>query len=98
MSSGGGSGGGNALGPYVRYRIRTIPEEGRPSEFLTMARERVSIPSPHLIRTRIRTNKGEWVTTQNEFIDKETIRVRIRSIEKDGGMSPWVYGDRGTLQ
>jgi hypothetical protein len=98
LSSGGDGEESHTLGPHVRYRIRTIPHNGRASEFLTMCEDRVSIRSKEVVRTRIRANGGEWITTQNEIINNDVAKVRIRSIEKDGGMTQWVYGDRGNLR
>jgi hypothetical protein len=97
LSSGGGSG-EHTLGPHVRYRIRTISENGKKSDFLTMCEDRVSIRSKETLRTRIRANGGEWITTQNAVINTDAVKVRIRSIEKDGGITDWVYGDRGNLR
>jgi hypothetical protein len=97
LSSGGGDG-THTLGPHIRYRIRTISHDGKTSEFLTMCKDRVSIRSKEVVRTRIRANGGEWITTQNAIINDDTVKVRIRSIEKDGGMTDWVYGDRGNLR
>lgn len=98
LSSGGGSGGNHSLGPYTRYRIRTISHKGKKSEFLTMGEQRISIRSKETVKTRIRANNGEWVRTQNEVIKADAVKVRIRSIEEDGGMTNWVYGDRGNLR
>jgi hypothetical protein len=92
-----GGGGGAALGPYAQYRIRTISSDGSKSEFLIPAQERVSIPSKGLVRTRIRANDGEWVTTQNETILADAVKVRIRSVSSNGTKSEWVYGVRGSL-
>ena len=96
--SGGGGGGSHVLGPHVRYRIRTIDSSGTKSEFLTMHKDRVSIPSDYNVRTRIRANNGEWVYTQHTVIEDDAVKVRIRSIEEDGATSPWIYGDRGILR
>lgn len=91
-------GSGSGLGPHVSYRIRTISHDGKTSDYLTMCRDRISIPSAHKVRTRLRTNDEEWVYTQNETIQADAVKVRIRSIESDGGMSEWIYADRGHLK
>ena len=89
---------GSALGPHVQYRIRTIASDGKKSEYITVHKDRVSIPSNYNVRTRIRTNTSEWAYTQNETIDKDVVKVRIRSVDSDGKPSEWVYGDRGILR
>lgn len=62
-----------------------------------MNTERISIPSSYPVKFRIRANNGEWVVAQNEIIDADVPRVRIRSISKDGTPSEWVYGVYGNL-
>ena len=93
----GDGGGGLSLGPYVRFRIRSIASNGRKTEFLTTAKERISIPSKANLKTRIRANNGDWCTTQNSSFQGESPKVRIRSISSKGKHSEWVYGDRGIL-
>ncbi|MDK2600667.1 hypothetical protein QO179_24545 [Bacillus stercoris] len=95
MSSGGD--GGSGLGPYTQYRVRTIDSQGAKTPFVAMSKNKITISSKEKVNTRIRANNGEWVRVQNETLEGETIKVRIRSIESDGGKSPWVYGDKGSL-
>lgn len=93
LSSGGG--GNHSLGPHVRYRIRNISPKGKASEFLTMCEDRVGVKGK--ANFRIRSERNEWVYIQNEIIEADAVKVRIRSIEKDSGKTEWVYADRGSL-
>lgn len=93
----GGGAGSASLGPYVRYRIRTIPEDGKPSDYTAMSGQRISIPSRDWVKVRLRADKGEWVRTQREYIQANALKVRVRSLEGDGGKSEWVYAERGNL-
>lgn len=90
--------GGQAIGPHIRYRIRSIDENDRKTRFITMNKTRVSIPSRGVVKTRMRIDEGRWVRTQNERINKKASKVRIRSTGKDGHISPWVFGDTGRMQ
>lgn len=92
------SGGNNMiLGPMTPYRIRTIDHDGNKSFFLTMFRDRVSIPSSEKVQIRMRCNDGEWVRTQHDYIQDKVSNVRIRSIDSNGNKSEWVEGVRGDL-
>lgn len=93
-----GGGGGQSLGPHVQYRIRTSSSTGKLSEFITMYRDRISIPSSYRVSTRMRSKDGEWVYTQNENIQADIVKTRIRSIATNGIESEWVYADRGHLK
>lgn len=95
--SAGGSGGA-AIGPHIRYRIRSIDNDGKKTQFIEMHAVRLSIPSREVVRTRIRATGGKWVRTENAKIYKQTPKVRIRSIGKDGHISPWVFGDTGRMR
>jgi hypothetical protein len=88
-----------AIGPYVRYRIRTINSDDK-SEYLMMAQERIDIPSGATIdRIRIRAgDDGDWVYLDTVEALGETQKVRIRGIESDGGYTEWVYGEKGNLK
>lgn len=87
---------GRAIGPHVAYRIRLIDSERKRGEYITMQRDRVSLPT-EASRIRIRANKDEWVYTQTDEINADAYRVRIRSLSSDGGISEWVYGERANL-
>jgi hypothetical protein len=88
-----------AIGPYVRYRMRNHSHNGSKTEYVRMAHERIDIPASETIdRFRIRCNDEEWTYTQSVEVNGETFKVRIRSLEDDGGMSPWVYGEKGNLK
>jgi hypothetical protein len=93
----GGGGGNFVLGPHVRYRVRHIQQDGTYTDYLTMCKDRMSITGNHP-RIRLRANDGEWVYTQQEFINKDTFKARIRSIGADGTPGEWVYSDKGTLR
>jgi hypothetical protein len=92
-----GTGSDQAIGPYVRYKMRTRGEEAYP--FVVMNQERIEVPAKTLIDSfRVRANGGEWVYTQTDSVIGETQKVRIRSLESDGGVSPWVEGVKGNLK
>lgn len=92
------TGTGRAIGPHVVYRMRTISPSSKYSEYLTMSKERVVLPPVGQVnKARVRINTNEWVYMQTDTIPKETYKVRIRSIESDGGMSEWVYGERAIM-
>lgn len=97
LSSGNNGGNNMALGPLTPYRIRTYDYNGKPSFFLTMFMERISIPSDEKVQIRMRANNGEWVRTQHDYIQDKTFNVRIRSVSSDGTESEWVEGVRGDL-
>lgn len=93
------AGSSKAIGPYVRYRMRNRSSDGSVTPFITMAQERIDVPATETIdRWRIRTNNSEWVYIQQTEVGVETFKVRIRSTDTSGGNTPWVYGERGTLQ
>lgn len=94
--SAGGSGGAS-LGPHIRYRIRTISEDGTPSLYTAMHVKRISIPSTGWVPVRMRADDGEWIRSARETIQANAAQVRIRSLESDGGRSEWVYAERGHL-
>lgn len=94
--SAGGSGGAS-LGPHIRYRMRTVSDKGKASDYTVMHQQRISIPSTHWVNVRMRSDKGEWVRSQRETIQANALQVRIRSLEGDGGQSQWVYAERGNL-
>lgn len=88
-----------SIGPYVRYRMRNRSFDGSKTLFLSMIQERINVPSNTLIdRWRVKANDTEWVYMQATEVNSETFRVRIRSLESDGGYSPWIYGEKGKLQ
>jgi hypothetical protein len=88
-----------AIGPYVRYKMRHHMVNGTMSVYLRMAQERIDIPAEATIdRFRMRCNNGEWTYMQSVEVKGETFKVRIRSLEADGGMSPWVHGEKGNLK
>lgn len=90
---------GGALGPHVRYRIRFHHLEAGISEYLMMYQERLAFPTNGPAqKIRIRSNTGEWAYTQNEKINKEVYKVRIRSGSADQDTSEWVYSDRASLK
>jgi hypothetical protein len=89
---------GMSLGPLTPYRIRTYDSNGKMSFFVTMMRDRISVPSNgQPIQFRMRANNGEWVRTQNDYIQDQAFNVRIRSIDSKGNKSEWVEGVRGDL-
>jgi hypothetical protein len=93
------AGSSKVIGPYVRYRTRHIDHAGNRSDYVQMAQERIDIPADSTIdRFRMRCNDGQWVYTQSAEANAETFKVRIRSIEADGGRTPWVYGEKGNLK
>lgn len=85
-----------AIGPHVAYRIRLINSSRERGEYITMLRDRVSLPNDST-RVRIRADKNEWIYTQVNEINTDAYRVRIRSISSDGGISEWVHGERANL-
>ena len=91
-------GGSGAIGPFVRYRIRTYDREGKMSEFVTLCKEWVSMPAPSGSKIRVRSNNGEWVYTQQETIPKQVFAVRIRSIDSNGNASEWVVSEVGEIK
>lgn len=89
-------GGGQSLGPHVRYRIRMIDHDGKKSPMLMLHRDRLAMPGD-VTQSRIRANGGDWARTQNATIEDRTPKVRIRSIHSTGSFSDWVLGERGNL-
>lgn len=92
-------GGSKAIGPYVQYRMRNRSTDGAKTPFLSMASKRIDVPNPTTIdQWRIKANDGEWVYMQSTEVNTETLKVKIRTIGKDGQYSPWVIGEVGTLK
>jgi hypothetical protein len=88
-----------AIGPYVRYRIRLLNQDGTSSDYTTMINQRIDITSPTTINQfRIRTDNGEWVYLQSVVANYNTSNVRVRSILNDGSATEWVMSNRANLK
>lgn len=92
------SSGGNLPKGQVRYRIRSHDYDGKTSDFVTISEERMSISKPYQPRIRIRANDGDWVTTDHRVAPGDPPSVRIRTIDSQGNLSPWVIGTQGNLK
>lgn len=90
-------GGSQAVGEYVRYRMRYHDAKGNKSDYITMAQTRVDAPGS-VDRFRIRSNNDEWLYNQAAEVPKEVYTFRIRSLEGDGGYSEWVYHESAKLE
>jgi hypothetical protein len=86
------------LGEHTRYRIRFRSADGKVSNTVTLCADRISIPTGGQTQIRMRSNGGDWVRTQNESIQGDVPKVRMRSIQSDGDTSEWVYSDRANLK
>jgi hypothetical protein len=89
----------SAIGPYVRYRIRLLNNNGTVSKYIEMINQRITITSPTLLdRFRIRADNGEWVYMQSVVANYNTSNTRVRSILDDGSVTEWVNSNRGNLK
>jgi hypothetical protein len=89
----------SAIGPYVRYRMRLLQQDGTQSDYITMINQRINIPSSATLdRFRIRADQNEWTYLQSVMIDYNSSNVRVRSLSPDGSASEWVTSNRANLK
>jgi hypothetical protein len=85
-----------SVGEYIRYRVRYHDHAGNRSEYLTMVNQRFDVLGDTR-DFRIREKNGEWVYTNHAQVEGKPIKIRMRSIESDGGRSPWLYTEMANL-
>lgn len=93
-----GTGIPDAIGPYIRYRMRLRSQDGK-GEHTVMFGNRIELPpNVNVGAVRIRCNDSDWVHIQSTEVGKETHTVRIRSIGPEGQLSDWVVGNKANLK
>lgn len=86
-----------SVGPYQRYRVRTIGADGNRSEYVTLIEDRIYI-NGRMRSFRLRAANEEWVYMNQVDVNGKAERFRIRSLESDGGYSEWVEYEEANLK